>query len=141
MQAPHVAFLAFIAWVAHAIRWRPVKGWEVLVREVRATDVWVSPEGYMGAPLEWSLLEPTMLSGEARLRAVREICRVSGDRIWGLNAGEGIVVDTVVHYKFGVRCARCHVPIRADLADMRISIDVPSCPWCRKQVRRVIRES
>lgn len=110
-------------------------GWKPLVQQV-ARDGLYRDAQVIGAPLAWCLLAP---DAEGQLRVTDSICAVSEAPIQGAPT---ITVDQksdVSHY--GVRCARCGIPIHFRHSGMRTLFDVPSCPPCRRAVRRVIEEA
>lgn len=117
--------------------WPARRDWAALVREVsRVTtqgSLWVGADGTMGAPLEWSLLRRE----SGRLVTVEATCAWTGEPTTGdCRDPEG---QAEIGKAWGVRCARCGVPIRVTVAGMRHSVDIPSCPPCRPLVKRVAR--
>lgn len=109
-------------------------GWADLVREVAAVPLWRSDDGLIGAPLSWSLVarEPS-----GRVVAVEVVCAWTGRTVSGATPlVEGGEVDTTA---WGVRCARCRVPIAVSEAGMAHSMSIPSCPPCRSRVREAAR--
>lgn len=121
---------ALYRWLAAVVRrvrvlldWpRGAPDWRELVREVETSMnsgyVWtavVDGKQIVGAPLEWSITAGTV-----------ETC-----------AWTGILIDN----RTGVRCARCRRPIliKPDVSGMYSSLHTPSCPACRRVVKRAIR--
>lgn len=129
-------------------RWRvplPAEvGWwsqvRAYARVLTAGGVWAQG-GIAGAPVEWCLLEwctPENAPPGAteRLTVVYSTCAKTGKSINGaivLNAEGRAVLDT-----YGVRCARCGVPLHVSVAGMATSADVPSCRACRPLVRLAV---
>ena len=97
-------------------------GWIKLLREVIQSEGAYAADGAIGAPIAWSLFD-------AALQPIETTCAVSG------------VPISPTSDPFGVRCARCGVPLACTVAGMRVSTDVPSCVPCRPAVRRVIRHA
>ncbi len=113
------------------------EGWELLVREVSSVDLWKDEqEGIFGLPLQWALLKRE--EGSRRIVPVDAVCFWSGEPISGSTPIIGDQQFDVSHW--GVRCSRCQVPIHSRHAGMKMGNDVPSCPPCRRAVRRVIQE-
>lgn len=122
------------------LRYPALPNWADLVREVASVDLWMSPpkdglSGLVGAPLEWRLLERDR---EGRVVALDATCAWSGRPLHGgvpiVEGPEGPVHDLS---SWGVRCARCGVPVHCENAGMKFGNDVPSCPPCRRAVNRV----
>ena len=115
-------------WKRHLVPLPGAAGWEKLVQEVASVPLWQS-DGLVGAPLEWSLLhrDPT-----GRVVADDACCTWSGLAVSGTTP---VVNDAVDGTRWGVRCARCRVPIAAVHAGMAHAMAVPSCPPCRSRVR------
>lgn len=123
------------------LRYPALPGWSALVEEVASVDLWTSPpkdglSGLVGAPLEWRLLERD-LSG--RVVSLSGTCAWSGEPV---NGTTPLVEQPDGTYKhdlsaWGVRCARCGVPLLCKYAGMKLGNDVPSCPPCRRAVNHV----
>lgn len=116
-----------------------IVGWAALVRSIATSDgVYVDHEtNAVGAPMQWSL---ATLDG-TRVVFTDAICAWSGAPISGAtplvykNGPDAPAEHDIDHY--GVRCARCGVPIHVRLAGMKSSFDAPSCLPCRPFVRFV----
>lgn len=117
------------------LRYPAQSGWEALVQEVASVDLW-QKDGLFGLPLEWTLLRRD-LSG--RVVPLEGVCEVSGVPISGLTpmkpGPNGPVHDLSA---WGVRCARCGVPLLCKHAGMKFGNDVPSCSPCRRAVTREV---
>jgi hypothetical protein len=105
-------------------------GWKALVQQVAEKGVY-QDASVIGAPLAWCLLAR---DAEGHLQAVETTCAVSGVSISSVTPLADGKADVS---NFGVRCARCGVPIHFRHAGMKTVFDVPSCPPCRRAVRRV----
>lgn len=118
-------------WRAFGVPFPALPNWRVLVEEVSSVPVWIGQDGLTGAPLEWSLLERE--PGSRRVRSVVARCATTGNLVAGA---------TEAHHDlpvvWGVRCARCGVPLDVRVAGMRTSFDVPMCRPCAPAVRRAI---
>lgn len=108
------------------------RGWESLLREVVAAEVWIEPASeyaapVVGAPLEWSLLHRLP---DGRLQGENAVCAWHGVPIHG-SPGAGSEIP------WGVRCCRCGEPIRVGTVSsgMQTSFDPPSCIPCRPLVK------
>lgn len=122
-------------WRRCAVRLPPVDGWKDLVREVSSVDLW-QKDGLFGLPLEWTLLTRDAFG----VHAVETICAWSGVPVSGVTLLMGDPENPTHDLsRWGVRCARCGVPLHCREAGMRGSTDVPSCVPCRPAVRRVIQ--
>lgn len=100
-------------------------GWRALVRDVVTTSgVYVGEGGALGAPFEWSMYAR---ASTGAWEPMETMCAETGAAI------------SPTSDPFGVRCARCGVPLAAVVAGMRTSLDVPSCRACRGIVRRAVR--
>ena len=129
----HALDLRWLLWKHASVPLPEIDGWRTLVAEVvRADGSYASEaDGVIGAPLAWSLYTP-MRDGflaPIRLEPVHTVCAASGIPI------------SPTSEPFGVRCARCGVPLACTFAGMRLSTDVPSCFACRVAVRRAIRST
>lgn len=118
------------------LRYPERPGWLNLAREFVSVPLW-QKGGVFGLPLEYTLLTR---EDSGRIVPYEETCLWSGARIEGstplVPGPEGLVHD-LSHW--GVRCARCGVPIHSKHAGMRFGNDIPSCPPCRRAVQRVKR--
>lgn len=110
------------------------QGWEALVRQVAEKGIYQDAR-VVGAPLSWCLLAQ---DAEGQLQSVETTCAVSGVRI---SAATPLVDGKADVSHFGVRCARCGVPLHFRHAGMKTLVDVPSCPPCRRVVRRVMDQA
>ena len=108
-----------------------VRGWWALLAEFSRVSVW-KKDGIVGAPLEWSLYER---EPGGRLVSVSATCQWSGASVSGATP---IVDEQVDLTHFGVRCARCGVPVHASHAGMAHSFSVPSCVPCRWLVKLAV---
>lgn len=117
-------------WGRLFIRYPAKPGWQKLVRDVVAAELWRGDDGIVGAPLEWSMLAR---DPEGRVVPVEDRCAWTGQQISGATPLLPDGKPDLSHY--GVRCARCGVRIHVLAAGMRSSVDVPSCPPCRRAVR------
>jgi hypothetical protein len=110
--------------------------WRDLVREVTRAQsagmLWVRGN-VVGAPLEWSLLHQDEC---ARVIADELPCAWSGKLVSG--AMPVRADGTLDLSAYGVRCARCGVPLALEHAGMQTFSDVPSCPPCRRSVARAV---
>lgn len=97
-------------------------GWRQLVRDVVKTDGAYVADGVIGAPLAWSLFN-------ADRTPIETMCAITGLRI------------SPTSVPFGVRCARCGVPLVCTAAGMATSVDVPSCKPCHRAVHAAIHEA
>lgn len=111
-----------------------VSGWIERVIDYAAVvaggNIW-SEGNIAGAPVEWSLLERR----DDKLVALASMCAVTGKAIDGrvlLDDNGGAVLNG-----YGVRCARCGLPLCVQEAGMKTVADIPSCPACRPLVRVV----
>lgn len=126
----------FFLWTACGVKLPALPNWEQRVREtVRNGGVYVG-DGVIGAPLQWSLLQ---LTPEGQLVPVETFCAVTG-----------VVITPTAHVDrdgvrdfsaFGVRCARCGVPLHCKAAGMVTTLSIPSCRPCRTAVQRVERDA
>lgn len=123
-------------WGRCFIRYPAKPGWKALVQEVASCGgLWKSPDGIIGAPLQWALLERR----DGKLVAVEERCAWTGAQISGHTPhADGSGTPDLSNY--GVRCARCGVRIHVLAAGMASVVDIPSCPPCRKAVRKAMHE-
>jgi len=101
-------------------------GWQALIAEVVDADGAYASEddGVIGAPLAWSLYTR---AGTVLPTPYETACAWTG------------VPISPTSMPFGVRCARCGVPLACTVAGMKTSCDVPSCLPCRSSVRRAIQ--
>jgi hypothetical protein len=129
--AAHALDLRWWLWKHIGVPLPHIDGWQALIAEVIDADGAYSSEadGVIGAPLAWSLYFPLRDGGSVRLDPIETVCAVSG------------VPISPTSEPFGVRCARCGVPIACTVAGMRVSTDVPSCFPCRPSVQRAIRST
>lgn len=116
----------FRAWLwTYGVPLPALPGWEDRVAEwARATLACEVPFAPLGAPVEWSLVQPSETPG--RLRPYAAYCAVTGRRISGASSPME---------QWGVRCARCGVPLHVSAAGMKHSFDIPRCGPCTGQVR------
>lgn len=128
--------LRLFLWRRLGVPLSPVPKWRALLADVVSVPLYRKDEMF-GAPLEWSLYarDPT-----GRLVAVEETCAWTGLSVSGATPIVDPVAAEIDYSRFGVRCCRCGVPIHVWHSGMRTSIDVPSCPPCRKIVKRAIRD-
>lgn len=119
--------------------WRKIRlplpglpGWSRLVREVASVPVWRGDGNCIGAPLAWSL---NQREESGRVVPVEATCAWTGKTI---NGATPIVDEQFDLTNWGVRCARCGVPLHVLEAGMTGSFDVPSCPPCRVMVKTFV---
>lgn len=115
----------------------PLEPWQDLVRDVtRAGGAFVQtvtfPDGHTvgvgPSPVEWSLLRV----GETRVEPFEAECVVTHMPISTSTRDADGNVDWG---HFGVRCARCAVPLLITVAGVSSPLDPPSCPACREAVQ------
>ena len=125
-------------WKRGLIRLPGRPGWEALVREVAGVALWQDDEQKLvGLPLEFTLLERG--AGGGRVVPTPGLaCSWSGVPVSGTIGSKPDGEPDLSSW--GVRCARCGVPIHSRHAGMRVGNDIPSCPPCRKDVKRVVKE-
>ncbi len=110
-------------WRHYRIPLPPEQGWSSRVRDVASCDgVWIG-DGLVGAPIEWSLLTR---DGTGKIVPRIEQCAICQQPASGASD---------VMEQWGVRCARCGVPLHCREAGMRNSLSIPSCLPCRWIVR------
>lgn len=130
---------ALDAWVdVRLVLWRygvklPAKqDWQARIQKVvRNGGVYVG-EGVVGAPIQWSLL---MVGPSGKLEPLETTCASTGVRI-GPHAP--VTRDGARDFThFGVRCARCGIPLHCKAAGMAHTLAIPACEPCRKDVKKI----
>lgn len=116
----------------------PIEGWKGLLEAVSSVDVY-QKDGMVGAPLEWSLYAYEGEGDTNRLIPVEALCAWTGVAISGATPIVDPLKEEIDYAHFGVRCCRCGVPIHVHASGMKSSFDTPSCPPCRRIVKRAVR--
>lgn len=115
----------------------PTLGWVDLVYEVANTPGWKDDqERVVGLPPAWTLLRKS----NGKWTAYEDTCAWSGKPVSGSVPIQNPNAENPFDLtRWGVRCARCGVPIHVLYSGMRTTGDVPSCPPCRRVVNQAKR--
>ena len=127
--------LRVFLWRKLGVKLPAIRGWKARVRAVSSVPLWQDEaEGIVGLPLEW-----TLLTRDATRRVVPVEVECAWTGIW-VSGATPILGDRGVDMsRWGVRCARCGVPLHVRHAGMVMPNDTPSCPPCRRVVNNILR--
>lgn len=78
-------------------------------------------------------------SEHGKLIPLEGVCAWTGQQISGHTPHVSATEEVDLSHT-GVRCARCGVRIHILAAGMATVVDIPSCPPCRKAVRKAAHE-